>query len=321
MPPQEIGELVEAGYLPESGPKKPRGAAPVVVHEPDDPIPQFLLRFDLSREVDGPCIGADDEDVSQIPAANPELPQGISKEEPAGQRKEGAGHPEKGKKGIVGHLDVKKEGKAGHDHGPDGRGLENVEELDPEGGEAPGIVKPEGGKNDVPQKKDPAEEREIPQLDPHRKEFEKVDVGFGVCDRQCRGEKGANHDQQVKERIYPDEDLPVILDQLLQSPVDGLGDVVAALVEDHPDEVPAVLNDLVSQVFRNGLAGLFRLQDENHPVHVAGQGDTVGRCGGRGGIDQDEVEQLPCFFPEILYFRGVENVGRGRGRRGGRIDV
>jgi len=106
---------------------------------------------------------------------------------------------------------VKEKGKAGYDHGPDGRGLENVEGLGPEGGQAPGIVEPESGENDVPQEKDPAEEREIPDLDPHRNEIEEVDVGFGVDDCQRRGEKGNDHAQQVKERVDPDENLPVLL--------------------------------------------------------------------------------------------------------------
>jgi hypothetical protein len=143
---------------------------------------------------------------------NPELPQGIPEEEAAGQREEGAGHPEKGKKDVVGHLDVKEKGKAGYDRGPDGRGLENVEDLDPEGGQASGIVEPERGENDVPQEKDPAEKREILDLDPHRNEFAVLDTGFDVCDRQRRSEKGADHDQQVKERVYLDENLPVFLD-------------------------------------------------------------------------------------------------------------
>ena len=104
---QELRELFEAANQPESGPMKLRGAAPVVVHEPDDAIPQFRLRFDFSREADGPGIGPHDEDVSQIPAVNPELPQGISEEEATGQREDRAGHPEHEKKDVVGQLDVK----------------------------------------------------------------------------------------------------------------------------------------------------------------------------------------------------------------------
>jgi hypothetical protein len=142
---------------------------------------------------------------------NPEVPQGISEEETAGQREDRAGHPEKGKKDVAGHLDVKEKGKAGYDHGPDGRGLENVEGLGPEGGEAPGLVEPECGKNDVPEKEGPTEERKIPHLDPHRNEFAEMDVGFDVGDCQRRREKGTDHDQQVKERVDPDENLPVFL--------------------------------------------------------------------------------------------------------------
>jgi hypothetical protein len=142
---------------------------------------------------------------------NPELPQGISEEEAAGQREDRAGQPEYGKKDVVGNPDVKEEGKAGDDHGPDGRGLENVENLGPEGGQAPGLVEPEGGKNDVPEKEDPAEKREIPHLDPHRNEFADVDIGFDVGDCERCGEKGTDHDQQVEERVDPDQDLPVWL--------------------------------------------------------------------------------------------------------------
>ena len=64
----------------------------------------------------------------------------------------------------------------------------------------------------MPEKEDPAEEREIPHLDPHRNEFAEVDIGFGVGDCQRRGEKGTDHDQQVKERVDLDEDLPVFPD-------------------------------------------------------------------------------------------------------------
>jgi hypothetical protein len=106
---------------------------------------------------------------------------------------------------------VKEEGKAGDDHGPDDRGLENVEDLGPKRGQAPGLVEPERGENDVPEKEDPAKEREIPHLDPHRNEFAEVYTGFDVGDCQRCGEKGTTHDQQVKERVYLDENLPVFL--------------------------------------------------------------------------------------------------------------
>ena len=94
-----------------------------------------------------------------------------------------------GKKDVVGHLDVKEKGKAGYDHGPDGRGLENVEDLGPEGGQAPGFVEPESGENDVPEKEDPAEEHEIPDLDPHRNEFAEMDTVFDVGDCQAAAKK------------------------------------------------------------------------------------------------------------------------------------
>jgi len=67
--------------------KKSLGAAPVIVREPEDAIPQVRLRSDFFCKADAPGIGPHDEDVSQIPAANPELPQGIPEEETAGQRK------------------------------------------------------------------------------------------------------------------------------------------------------------------------------------------------------------------------------------------
>jgi hypothetical protein len=145
---------------------------------------------------------------------DPELPQGIPEDESAGQREEGAGHPEKGKKDVIGHLDVKEKGKAGYDQGSDDGGLENVKDLCPKGGQATGIVETERGENDVPEKEDSAEEREIPYFDPHRNEFAEVDVGFGVRDGCRGGEKGADHDQQVEERVDLDENLPVPLDHI-----------------------------------------------------------------------------------------------------------
>ena len=148
-----------------------------------------------------------------------------------------------------------------------------------------------------------------------------MDVGFGVGDRQRCAEKSTGHDQQVKERVDPVQDLPVCLDQLLQSPVDGLRDVIAAVVEHHPEEISAVLDDLVFQVFRHGLAGLVGRQDEDHSVHEAGQGDPVGRRGGRGGVDQDEIESLLGLFPEFLDLGGKKGFRKGRRTGGGRIDM
>ena len=81
--------------------------------------------------------------------------------------------------------------------------------------------------------------------------------------------------------------------------------MISAVVENQPEEISAVLEDLVLQAYRHGLAGLFGLKDENHPVHVAGQGDPVGRCGGRGGIDQDEVEFIVQRLKEATINSGA----------------
>ena len=105
---QEIGKLVEAGNPPKAGLLKTLGSAPIVIHEPDEAIPQFRLRFDLSCDADGPRIGPHDEDVSQIPAVNPELPQSIPEEETAGHRKNGADHPNMERKRLLAILMWKK---------------------------------------------------------------------------------------------------------------------------------------------------------------------------------------------------------------------
>jgi hypothetical protein len=136
--------------------------------------------------------------VSQISASKPEPFEYGSQHEPAQDCKTAASNPEDQNKPWANHDKFEKEACNKYHQDPCGGCLNDIANLFPTSGEAPGMIKLEKRKDDVPDNEETDKKRKIRDFDPHLKKFgQGLGVEVGVDHYGCQGE-GKNHDHQIK---------------------------------------------------------------------------------------------------------------------------
>ena len=101
----------------------------------------------------------------------PESFQYISEPEPAQDGKTAASNPESQDKSRSDHDKFQKKARNQYHQDPCGGCVHNIANLLPTGGETPRMIKPEKGKDDVPDNEETDKEYKINNFDPHGKEL------------------------------------------------------------------------------------------------------------------------------------------------------
>ncbi len=114
-----------------------------------------------------PGVGADDEDVPQIPSPRPNLLQDLFQGQAGGDRSGGARGPEYRQEEAVDQPDGDEDRRRPQHQGSEGEGLAHLQRVFPQGGEPPGMVELEKGKDQVPGQQESHEDQQVGNLDPH----------------------------------------------------------------------------------------------------------------------------------------------------------
>jgi len=83
-------------------------------------------------------------------------------------------------------------------------------------------------------------------------------------------------------------------------------------IENYPEDLPPVSQDILFGVLYHGPPDLLRLHDENHSVHFTADREPLRRGRGWRRIDQDQVESLLELLPKRIDPRVAKNLRNGR---------
>ena len=91
---EETEQVVEVGHdLASAGPNI-RATRPLFVDKADQPVAEMWRGLDLLGELPGPCVGAGDQDITEVSSLAPDPPESAPQHEPESDGGRGAGGEE-----------------------------------------------------------------------------------------------------------------------------------------------------------------------------------------------------------------------------------